>query len=311
MKLKKVEKMQTNTFLINEENSQQRIDVYPTEQFPDFSRARIQKLLDKGEVTVNEKVVKANHRLKVNDEIVINIPDAEPVDIKPENIPLDIYYEDDVLLIVNKPKEMVVHPALGHYSGTLVNALLYHCQGNLSGINGELRPGIVHRIDKNTTGLLVVCKTDSAHNYISSQLKSHNINRKYHAIVHNVLTEDEGTINMPIGRDVKDRKKMAVNFENGKDAITHYKVLKRFQNFTYIECRLETGRTHQIRVHMSQIGHPVLGDDVYGPKNCPYHLIGQTLHAKKLGFLHPSTKKYVEFDSNLPEYFEKLLNILP
>ena len=303
--------MQTSTFLINEEDSQQRIDIYLTGQFPDFSRTKIQKLLDRGEVTVNEKVVKANHKLKVNDEIVINVPDAEPVDIQPENIPLDIYYEDDDILVVNKPKEMVVHPALGHHSGTLVNALLYHCKGNLSGINGELRPGIVHRIDKNTTGLLVVCKTDSAHNYISNQLRRHNINRKYHAIVCNSLTEDEGTINMPIGRDTKDRKRMAVNFENGKDAVTHYKVLRRFQHHTYIECKLETGRTHQIRVHMAQIGHPVLGDDVYGSKTCPYHLIGQTLHAKKLGFLHPTTRKYMEFDSNLPDYFEKLLNILP
>lgn len=303
--------MQSNTFLINEENSMQRVDKYLAEQLQDFSRARVQKLLDDGQVTVNDKVVKANQKLKADDRVVINVPDAVHIDIPAENIPLDIVYEDDQLLVVNKPKGMVVHPALGHHTGTLVNALMYHCKGNLSGINGELRPGIVHRIDKNTTGLLVVCKNDNAHNYIANQLRTHSITRKYHAIVYNSLKEDEGTIHLPIGRDPKDRKKMAVNFENGKDAITHYRVLQRFQNFTYIQCQLETGRTHQIRVHMTQLGHPLLGDDVYGPKNCPYHLTGQTLHAKTLGFLHPKTKKYMEFNSELPDYFIKLLNILP
>lgn len=303
--------MQSNIFLINEENSQQRVDKYLSEQMADFSRARVQKLLEDGQVTVNEKVVKANQKLKTNDQVVIHVPDAVHIDIPAEDIPLDIVYEDRDILVVNKPKEMVVHPALGHHTGTLVNALMYHCKGRLSGINGELRPGIVHRIDKNTTGLLVVCKSDYAHNFIANQLRVHSITRKYHAIVYNSLKEDEGTINLPIGRDPKDRKKMAVNYENGKDAVTHYRVLQRFQNFTYIECQLETGRTHQIRVHMTHLGHPLLGDDVYGPKTCPYHLTGQTLHAKTLGFIHPQTRKYMEFDSELPEYFKKLLNILP
>ena len=302
--------MESNTFLIKQEDCGQRIDKYLTARMTDFSRARIQKLLDEGQVMVNNKIVKANHKLKLDEEVFIEIPDPIEVEIVAENIPLDIVYEDKELLIINKPKGMVVHPALGHYSGTLVNALMYHCQGELSGINGELRPGIVHRIDMNTTGLLLVCKSDHAHNFIANQLRVHSITRKYHAIVHGVLKEDEGTINAPIGRDPKERKRMAVNYENGKDAITHYRVLKRFKNYTYIECQLETGRTHQIRVHMTSIGHPLLGDDVYGPKSCPYRLTGQTLHAKVLGFVHPRSRKYLEFDSELPEYFQKLLNIL-
>lgn len=303
--------MMTNTFLVKEEEVGQRIDKYLTEQMYDFSRARIQKLLDESQVFVNEKVAKANYKLKLNDQVIIHVPQPVPIELVAEDIPLDIVYEDKELLVVNKPKGMVVHPALGHYSGTLVNALMFHCDGKLSGINGELRPGIVHRIDMNTTGLLVVCKSDYSHNFISNQLRAHTITRKYHAIVHGRLRNDEGTIHAPIGRDVTNRKRMGINHENGKEATTHYKVLKRFQYYTYIECQLETGRTHQIRVHMASIGHPLLGDDLYGPKNCPYHLTGQTLHAKVLGFIHPRSRKYLEFDSELPEYFQKLLNILP
>ena len=226
---------------------------------------------------------------------------------RPENIPLDILYEDQDILVVNKPKGMVVHPAPGHYTGTLVNAIMYHCKDNLSGINGVMRPGIVHRIDMDTTGSLLVCKNDRAHQSLAEQLKEHSITRKYHAIVHGRLKEDEGTINKPIGRHPVERKKMSVHCTNGRDAITHYRVLKRFQQFTYIECQLETGRTHQIRVHMSSIGHPILGDQIYGPAKCPYKLQGQTLHAKILGIIHPTTGEYMEFDAPLPDYFQALL----
>lgn len=293
-----------------EEETAERIDKYLSDKMADFSRSRIQKLLDDGQVLVNGNVVKANYKLRAGEEITVQVPQAVPVAILAENIPLDIVYEDSDILIVNKPKGMVVHPAPGHNSGTLVNALMYHCGDRLSGINGVVRPGIVHRIDMNTTGLLVVCKNDFSHNFIADQLKVHSITRKYHAIVHNSLKDDEGTICAPIGRDNGNRKKMAINLKNGKDAITHYRVLERLGNYSYIECELETGRTHQIRVHMTSIGHPLLGDDVYGPKNCPYHLQGQTLHAKTLGFIHPTTKQYMEFDSELPEYFTKLLHLL-
>ena len=239
------------------------------------------------------------------------IPDNKEPDILPEEIPLSILYEDEQLLVIDKPKGMVVHPSAGHYTGTLVNALLYHCRGNLSGINGVLRPGIVHRIDKDTTGALLVCKTDLAHKDLALQLKEHTITRRYRAIVHGCIKEEEGTVEGPIGRHPTDRKKMAMNPKNGKPAVTHYQVLQRFQNYTYIECRLETGRTHQIRVHMSSIGHPLLGDSVYGPKKCPFpNLEGQTLHAMILGFLHPVTKEYLEFTAPIPEYFQKLLTIL-
>ena len=228
--------------------------------------------------------------------------------MEPENIPLDILYEDDDLLVVNKPKGMVVHPAAGHSSGTLVNAVLYHCRGNLSGINGVLRPGIVHRIDMDTTGALVICKSDFAHQSLAEQLSVHSITRKYRAIVHGNLKEDEGTVRGAIGRHPTDRKKMAINERNGKPAVTHYRVLERFGNYTYIECQLETGRTHQIRVHMASIGHPLLGDAVYGPKKCPVkNLQGQTLHAMVLGFIHPRTGAYMEFEAPIPEYFSNLL----
>ena len=239
------------------------------------------------------------------------LPEPEELNVEPENIPLDILYEDDDLLVVNKPKGMVVHPAAGHSSGTLVNAVLYHCRGNLSGINGVLRPGIVHRIDMDTTGALVICKSDFAHQSLAEQLSVHSITRKYRAIVHGNLKEDEGTVRGAIGRHPTDRKKMAINERNGKPAVTHYRVLERFGNYTYIECQLETGRTHQIRVHMASIGHPLLGDAVYGPKKCPVkNLQGQTLHAMVLGFIHPRTGAYMEFEAPLPEYFEKLLRKL-
>ena len=236
------------------------------------------------------------------------LPEPEELNVEPENIPLDILYEDDDLLVVNKPKGMVVHPAAGHSSGTLVNAVLYHCRGNLSGINGVLRPGIVHRIDMDTTGALVICKSDFAHQSLAEQLSVHSITRKYRAIVHANLKEDEGTVRGAIGRHPTDRKKMAINERNGKPAVTHYRVLERFGNYTYIECQLETGRTHQIRVHMASIGHPLLGDAVYGPKKCPVkNLQGQTLHAMVLGFIHPRTGAYMEFEAPLPEYFSNLL----
>lgn len=261
-------------------------------------------------VFVNGKPQKASYRLKVDDEILFQIPEAVEPSILAENIPLSILYEDSDLLIVNKPKGMVVHPAPGHYSGTLVNAIMFHCKENLSGINGVLRPGIVHRIDRDTTGSLIICKNDVAHNKIAAQLKEHSITRKYRAIVHGVLKTEDGTVSAPIGRDAKDRKKMAINRQNGKNAITHYKVLERYKKYTYIECQLETGRTHQIRVHMASIGHPLLGDEIYGGKTAGFHLTGQTLHAMTIGFMHPSTGDYLEVAAPLPEYFVHLLDIL-
>lgn len=292
------------------ENAGGRLDKYLAELLPDFSRSYIQKLIQDGNVLVNEKAVKANYKVTSGERINLDIPEPEEPDILPENIALDIIYEDNDILIINKPKGMVVHPAPGHYSGTLVNAIMYHCKDNLSGINGVLRPGIVHRIDMNTTGSLLICKNDKAHRILAEQLKEHSITRKYHAIVHGNLKEDTGTINAAIGRHPVDRKKMSTKSASGRGAVTHYKVLERFGNFTYIECQLETGRTHQIRVHMSSIGHPILGDEVYGPAKCPYKLEGQTLHAKILGIIHPSTGEYVEFDAPLPEYFQELLRKL-
>ena len=286
-----------------------RLDRYLAEQIPDLTRSYLQKLLKENLAEVNGKIVKANYKVKKGDQISLELPEVQEPEAFPENIPLDILYEDEDVLLVNKPKGMVVHPAAGHLSGTLVNGVLYHCRGQLSGINGVLRPGIVHRIDRDTTGVLVVCKNDRAHQSLAAQLKEHSITRKYRAIVLGSLKED-GTVNAPIGRHPVDRKKMAVNRKNGKEAVTHYHVLEELKGYTYIECQLETGRTHQIRVHMASIGHPLLGDSVYGPSRCPFSLEGQCLHAMVLGFLHPSTGAYMEFESPLPEYFEKLLQKL-
>lgn len=288
-----------------------RIDRYLSDQCPDMSRSYLQKILKDGGVQVNDKSVKSNYKVAVGDRIRLEVPDAVEPEIEAEPMDLDILYEDSDIILINKPKGMVVHPAAGHYTGTLVNGLMDHCKGGLSGINGVLRPGIVHRIDMDTTGVLIACKNDKAHNAIAEQLKAHSITRRYYAIVHGILKEDDGVVNAPIGRHPVDRKKMSINEKNGKEAITHYHVLRRFRRFTFIECRLETGRTHQIRVHMASIGHPLLGDQVYGPSKCPFRdLQGQTLHAGVLGIIHPSTGKYMEFSAPLPKYFEKLLKIL-
>ncbi|MDD3361054.1 MAG: RluA family pseudouridine synthase [Hespellia sp.] len=289
------------------EQNNQRIDKFLAEQMPETSRSYIQKLIKEGLVTVNCQPMKANYKTNADDVIHLTLPDLKEPDITAENIPLDILYEDSDILVVNKPKSMVVHPAPGHYSGTLVNAVMYHCKNHLSGINGIMRPGIVHRIDMDTTGSLLVCKNDIAHQALAEQLKEHSITRKYHAIVIGNIKEDSGTINKPIGRHPTDRKKMSVHAKNSREAITHYTVLERFRGYTYIECTLETGRTHQIRVHMASIGHPILGDAVYGPAKSAFHLQGQTLHAKILGIMHPRTHEYMEFDAPLPEYFQKLL----
>lgn len=297
-------------FTITEELEGERIDKCLSMLIDSLSRSFIQKLIKEEGVLADGKPVKANYRVKAEDEIVFELPDSVEPDIEPENIPLEILYEDQDVIVVNKPKGMVVHPAAGHYSDTLVNALLYHCKGSLSGINGVMRPGIVHRIDKDTTGSVIACKNDAAHESIAAQLKEHSIKRVYHAIVVGELKEDTGTIDKPIGRHPTERKKMAVNEKNGKHAVTHYHVLQRFGGYTYVECILETGRTHQIRVHMASIGHPLLGDEVYGRSKCPFSLQGQTLHAKTLGFVHPRSMEYVETDAPLPEYFVKLLEKL-
>lgn len=303
--------MQEYHFQITEELEGERIDKALSMLLDSLSRSFISKLIKEDKLTINGKSVKGSYQVKTDDEVIFCLPPSQEPDIEAENIPLDILYEDKDVIVVNKPKGMVVHPAAGHYSGTLVNALMYHCGTELSGINGVLRPGIVHRIDRDTTGSLIVCKNDKAHNFIAAQLKEHSINRRYHAICYGVLKEDEGIINKPIGRHPTDRKRMAVNERNGKEAVTHYKVLQRFKDYTYMECQLETGRTHQIRVHMASMGHPLLGDEVYGAgRRCPFKLQGQTLHAKVLGFVHPTTEKYVEVDAPLPEYFVGLLSKL-
>ena len=285
----------------------ERLDKFLSAMLPDQSRSYLQKIIKDGNVLVNGEPKKSSYRLEDGDEVTADLPELKSPDIEPENIPLDILYEDDSILMVNTPKGMVVHPSAGHYTGTLVNAVLWHCQGQLSGINGVSRPGIVHRIDKDTTGVLVVCKNDAAHNAVAAQLKEHSITRKYRAIVHGVIKEDEGTVDAPIGRHPTERKKMASGVKNGKRAVTHYRVLERFQGYTYVECQLETGRTHQIRVHMASIHHPLLGDTVYGPAKDSHHLEGQTLHAMVLGLIHPVTGEYLEVEAPLPEYFENLL----
>lgn len=297
-------------FEINEELEEERIDKCLAMLIDSLSRSFIQKMIKENAVKVNGSAVKGSYKVKLDDLIEFELPQAVEPNIAAEEIPLDILYEDKDVIVVNKPKGMVVHPAAGHYSGTLVNALMFHCGEELSGINGVMRPGIVHRIDKDTTGSVIACKNDLAHNSIAEQLKEHSVVRRYHAICHGVIKEDSGTIDKPIGRHPTERKKMAVNVSNGKHAVTHYKVLKRFKDYTYIECRLETGRTHQIRVHMASIGFPLLGDEVYSNRKSSFHLQGQTLHAKILGFKHPKTNEYIETDAPLPEYFQHLIKVL-
>lgn len=296
---------------VGEQEGGLRIDKYLAEAAGQLSRSYIQKLLKDGRILVNGKPVKASYVVEEEDILSMDIPEAVEPEIEPEHMDLDILYEDQDVILINKPKGMVVHPAAGHYSHTLVNGLMDHCRGQLSGINGVMRPGIVHRIDMDTTGVLIVCKNDMAHNSIAAQLKEHSITRRYQAIVHGVIKEEEGTIDAPIGRHPVERKKMSINYDRGKTAVTHYRVLKRFRQFTHVECRLETGRTHQIRVHMASIHHPLLGDTVYGPAKCPVSgLKGQTLHAGILGFVHPRTGLYMEFSAPLPDYFETLLKTL-
>lgn len=296
-------------FLVIDEEEGSRLDVYLSEQLGDMSRSYIQKLIKEKKVKVNGKVEKAKYLVKENDDIFIEIPKPKTLEIIAQDIPIDIVYEDDDLLIVNKPQDMVVHPAPGNYENTLVNAILYHCEGNLSSINGVIRPGIVHRIDKDTSGLLMIAKNNNSHNYLSEQLKDHSITREYEFICHGVIKEDKITVNKPIGRNPKDRLKMAV-VKDGKHAVTHFEVINRYENFTHVKATLETGRTHQIRVHALSLNHPLLGDPIYGPKNNKFGVKGQVLHAKKLGFIHPTTKEYVEFDSELPEHFKNIINKL-
>ena len=305
------ESNETIQYIVSADEAGSRLDQFLVKKIPDISRSFLQKQIKENHVTVNGKPAKAGNKLNESDEVYMVLEPPKELSVEPEDIPLDILYEDEDIIVINKPKQMVVHPAPGHYSGTVVNALLYHCKDSLSGINGVLRPGIVHRIDQDTTGAIVICKNDYAHRFIAEQLREHSITRTYHAIVHNHVVQEEGTIESTIGRHPVDRKKMAMNVKNGKHAVTHYKVLDSLNGkFTYICCNLETGRTHQIRVHMASIGNPILGDSVYGPSKCPFHLTGQTLHAKTLGFIHPRTKKYIEFDAPLPEYFQKLLKQL-
>ena len=288
-----------------------RIDLFLQEMAPEYTRSFLQKRIETGDVLVNGKKISKSTKVKEGDSVFFHVP--QPVDdtAKPEAIPLNIIYEDDDLLVVNKPKGIVVHPAPGNYNGTLVNGLLYHCQGNLSGINGVVRPGIVHRIDKDTSGLLVVAKNDRAHQLLAEQIQNHSFTREYEAVVYGHFRQEKGTVDAPIGRSKSDRKRMAVTDEHSRRAVTHYEVLKEFRDFSHIRCHLETGRTHQIRVHMAYLGHPLAGDPVYGPKKVIEALQGQCLHAKKIGFVHPSTAKYMEFDSTLPEYFIRFLAGLP
>lgn len=288
----------------------ERLDKWLAEQFPELTRSSIQRMLEDGLITVSGRQVEKNYKLRVGDAVFMQEQQPKEVDILPENIPLNIVYEDADLLVINKPKDMVVHPAPGNYTGTLVNGLMYHCKDSLSGINGELRPGIVHRIDKNTSGLLVVAKSDAAHIGLSEQLQDHSFDRFYEAVVYGNLKEDTGTVNKPIGRHPVDRKKMAITDKNSKPAVTHYTVLERFSGFTHVRLQLETGRTHQIRVHMASLGNPVAGDDVYGPKKVITELGGQCLHARALGFIHPVTGEHLYFESELPTYFTRFLDNL-
>jgi 23S rRNA pseudouridine1911/1915/1917 synthase len=287
------------------EDKGSRIDKYISDNIAELTRSAVQGLIEKGLVLAEGKAVSKNYKLRGGEEISVEIPEPEPMDAVPEDIPLDIVYEDDDLLVVNKPKGMVVHPAHGNYTGTLVNALLHHCGDSLSGINGVIRPGIVHRIDKNTSGLLIVAKNDASHLKLAEQIKEHSFTREYEAVACGYFKETEGTVDAPIGRHKTDRKKMCVTTENSRNAVTHYSVIKQYGGYAHVRLRLETGRTHQIRVHLSYIGHPVLGDDVYGK---PYKGIeGQCLHARKIGFIHPTTGGYMEFVSDLPDYFVSIL----
>lgn len=296
------------TFVV--QNAGVRIDRFLTDNIPEITRSAVQKIIDEANVTVNGEVVPKNYKCRVGDNVDVTVPDAKPLEAVGQNIPIDIVYEDEHLLVVNKPKGMVVHPANGNPDGTLVNALLYHCGDSLSGINGVIRPGIVHRIDKDTSGLLIVAKSDKAHIGLAQQIKDHSFSRAYEAVVYGNIKEDCGTVCQPIGRDTKDRKRMAVTMKNSKPATTHYEVIKRYGDFTHVRCVLETGRTHQIRVHMAYLGHPVAGDAVYGPRKVITRLNGQCLHAKHIGFVHPVTNEYLEFESDLPEYFTSFLNYL-
>jgi len=297
-------------FVVAENSSNERIDKYVSEQVESLSRAAVQNLCENGNIFVNGNSVNKNYRLKINDIVKIYLPEPKELDIIEENIPLDIVYEDSDLLVVNKPKGMVVHPAAGNYSGTLVNALMFHCKQSLSGINGVMRPGIVHRIDKDTSGLLIVAKNDAAHTKLSEQIKAHTFTREYQAVVYGKFKSEHGVVDAPIGRHPTDRKKMCVTEKNSKNAITHYSVICEYDGFSHLLLRLETGRTHQIRVHMAYIGHPVAGDSVYGPKKVISSLNGQCLHAYKLGFIHPTTGEYLEFKSELPQYFLDFLKTL-
>lgn len=297
-------------YTVEKDDVNKRIDIFLNDEIEDVSRSALQKNIEKGNITVNGEKINKNYKLRLGDIVEAELPPPENIDIVPENIPLDIMYEDDDLIVINKPQNMVVHPAPGHYTGTLVNALMYHCGDNLSGINGILRPGIVHRIDKDTSGVLVIAKSDLAHKALSEQLAAHSMKRIYNALVYNSFNEETGTVDKNIDRSKNDRKKMAVVIRGGRNAVTHYRVIEKLGKYTWVELQLETGRTHQIRVHMSYIGHPLLGDPVYGPKKCPYNLQGQVLHAKVLGFVHPRTGEYMEFDSPLPDYFKALIEKL-
>ena len=296
-------------FLVGEDEEGDRLDVYLSEQLGDMSRSYIQKIIKDKKVEVNGKIEKAKYLVKEDDKIKIEIPTPKLLEVIPQDIPIDIVYEDNDVLIVNKHQNMVVHPAPGNYDNTLVNAILYHCKDKLSSINGVIRPGIVHRIDKDTSGLLMIAKNNNAHNSLAEQLKDHSITREYEFICHGVVKEDKITVDKPLGRNPKDRLKMAI-VKDGKRAVTHFEVVERFDNFTHMRARLETGRTHQIRVHALSINHPLLGDPVYGTKNSKFKLEGQTLHAKKIGFIHPTTNEYIEFDSELPDYFKGIIKKL-
>lgn len=297
----------TQILTVEDDYASQRIDKYLSEKMENISRSAAQKLIDDGNVKVNFIIVNKNYKVKVGDRVVVTVPEPKTLEAKPENIPLDIRYEDSDLLVVNKPKGMVVHPAAGNFDGTLVNALLYHCKGSLSGIGGVVRPGIVHRIDKDTSGLLIVAKNDMAHVSLAEQIKAHSFTRQYQSVVYGKFKTSEGTVDAPIGRHHIDRKKMTVTTKNSKNAVTHYKVIEEFKDFTHLSLKLETGRTHQIRVHMSYIGHPVAGDGVYGPKKVIEYLGGQCLHAGLIGFKHPRTREYIEIESELPSYFTDFL----